>query len=222
MNSGGRPLPVREIVGVVAQVRQRPDEIDGQPHIYAPLAQDPAPKASLVVQPWAGSAAALAPAVRAAVARIDRERPVSSVRTLAEIGVQATSRPRFRAVLVGTFAILALVLALVGVFGLIGYSVQQRLREFGVRVALGATRASVIALVLADARRVVAMGMVIGLTTAAGLARSIGSFLFGVQPLDVMTFVSVAVVLGLTAALATAIPALRAARVDPVEAFRNE
>lgn len=222
MNSGGRPLPVREIVGVVAQVRQRPEELDGQPHIYAPLAQDPAPKASLVVQPSAGPAAALAPAIRAAVARIDRERPVARIRTMTEIGVQATSRPRFRAVLVGTFAILALVLALVGVFGLIGYSVQQRLREFGVRVALGATRASVIALVLADARRVVALGMVIGLATAAGLARSIGSFLFGVQPLDVMTFVSVAVVLGLTAALATAIPALRAARVDPVEAFRNE
>ncbi len=222
MNTGGRPLPVREIVGVVAQVRQRPDELDSQPHVYAPLTQDPAPKASLVVQPSAGSAGSLAPVIRAAVARIDKERPVASVRTLAEIGDQATSRPRFRAVLVGTFAALALVLALVGVFGLIGYSVQQRLREFGVRVALGATRASVIALVLADARRVVTIGIVIGLASAAVLSRSIGSFLFGVQPLDVFTFVSVAVVLGLSAALATAIPALRAASVDPVEAFRNE
>jgi predicted permease len=222
MNTGGRPLPVREIVGVVAQVRQRPDELEGQPHVYAPLTQDPAPRASLVVQPAAGSAAALAPAIRAAVARIDRERPVASVRTLADIGAQATSRPRFRAVLVGTFAALALVLALVGVFGLIGYSVQQRLREFGVRVALGATRASVIALVLADARRVVAVGILIGLASAAALARSIGSFLFGVRPLDLVTFVSVAVVLGLSAALATAIPAWRAAHVDPVETFRNE
>jgi len=222
MNTGGRPLPAREIVGVVAQVRQRPEELEGPPHVYAPLAQDPAPRASLVVQPSAGSAAALAPAIRAAVARIDRERPVASVRTLAEIGAQATSRPRFRAVLVGTFAALALVLALVGVFGLIGYSVQQRLREFGVRVALGATRASVIALVLSDARRVIALGVVIGLASAAALGRSIGSFLFGVQPIDVVTFVSVAVVLGLGAALAAAIPALRAARVDPVEAFRNE
>ena len=222
MNTGGRPLPVREIVGVVAQVRQRPDELEGQPHVYAPLTQDPAPRASLVVQPSAGSAAALAPAIRAAVARIDRERPVASVRTLADIGAQATSRPRFRAVLVGTFAALALVLAIVGVFGLIGYSVQQRLREFGVRVALGATRASVIALVLADARRVVTVGMLIGLASAAALARSIGSFLFGVRPLDWVTFVSVAVVLGLSAALATAIPAWRAAHVDPVEAFRNE
>jgi putative ABC transport system permease protein len=222
MNTGGRPLPIREIVGVVSQVRQRPDELDAQPHVYAPLAQDPGPKASLVVQSSAGPASALAPAIRAAVARVDRERPVARVRTLDEIGEQATSRPRFRAVLVGTFAALALVLALVGVFGLIGYSVQQRLREFGVRMALGATRASVIALVLADARRVVAVGVVIGLTSAAALARSIGSFLFGVQPLDAVTFVSVAVVLGLSAALASAIPAMRAARVDPVEAFRNE
>jgi putative ABC transport system permease protein len=222
MNTGGRPLPVREIVGVVAQVRQRPDELEDQPHVYAPLTQDPAPRASLVVQPSAGSAAALAPAIRAAVARIDRERPVASVRTLADIGAQATSRPRFRAVLVGTFAALALVLALVGVFGLIGYSVQQRVREFGVRVALGATRASVIALVLAEARRVVAVGVVIGLVSAAALTRSIGSFLFGVQPLDAVTFVSAAAVLALSAAIASAIPAMRAARVDPVEAFRNE
>jgi putative ABC transport system permease protein len=222
MNTSGRPLPVREIVGVVAQVRQRPDEIEGRPHVYVPLAQDPAPRASLVVQPVVGAATALAPAIRAAVARVDRERPVANVRTLADIGAQATARPRFRAVLVGTFAVLALALALVGVFGLIGYSVQQRLREFGVRVALGATGASVIALVLADARRVVAAGLVLGLAAAAALAQSIGSFLFGVQPLDVVTFVSVAVVLGLSAALAAAVPALRAARVDPVEAFRNE
>jgi putative ABC transport system permease protein len=222
MNTGGRPVPIREIVGVVAQVRQRPDELDGQPHVYVPLLQDPAPKASLVVQPLEGPAAALTPAIRAAVARVDRERPVAGVRTLAEIGERATSRPRFRALLVSTFAVLALVLALVGVFGLIGYSVQQRLREFGVRVALGATKASVIALVLADARRVIALGLVIGLASAAALARSIGSFLFGVQPLDVVTFVSVAVVLGLRAVCATAIPAFRAARVDPVEAFRSE
>jgi putative ABC transport system permease protein len=222
MNTSGRPLPAREIVGVVAQVRQRPDELDAQAHVYVPVAQDPPPRASLIIQSSSGPAAALAPAIRDAVARVDRERPVAAVRTLAEIGEEATSRPRFRAVLVGTFAVLALVLALVGVFGLIGYSVQQRLREFGVRVALGATRASVIALVLADARRVVAVGLVIGLASAAALARSIGSFLFGVQPLDAVTFVSVAVVLGFSAALASAIPALRAARVDPVEAFRSE
>ena len=121
-----------------------------------------------------------------------------------------------------TFAGLALLLALVGVFGVLSYSVQQRSREFGMRIALGATTTNVLALVFMSATRVIAVGAVIGLVAAAALSRSISTFLYGVQPLDPVTFGSVAVVLALTAAIATAAPALRAVQVDPVVTLRGE
>jgi putative ABC transport system permease protein len=177
--------------------------------------------ASLIVQPANGSAEAIASPVRAAIARVEPDRPVV-FRTLSTIRTQATVRHRFRAVLVGAFAVLALVLALVGVFGVLAYSVQQRTREFGVRIALGASAASVLRLVMSSAGGVIATGVVIGLVAAAGLSRVISTFLFGVQPLDPMTFVLVPVLLIATALLAVAAPAWRAARVDPVEAFRAE
>jgi putative ABC transport system permease protein len=125
-------------------------------------------------------------------------------------------------VLVGAFAVLALTLALVGVFGVLAYSVQQRTREFGVRIALGASAGSVLRLVMSSASSVIFIGIAIGLASAAVLSRSISTFLFGVQPLDPITFVLVPLVLMATAAIAVAAPAWRAARVDPVVAFRNE
>jgi putative ABC transport system permease protein len=215
-------MVTREIVGIVAQVKERPDELEPQPHVYVPLSQDPAPNATLVVEPTDGSAAGLAPGVRSAMARVDRDRPVGRVRTLTAIGSEATARPRFRAVLIGTFALLALMLAMVGVFGVLAYSVQQRTREFGVRMALGASGMNVLGLVIGNASRVIGTGIVIGLALAFAFARSVASFLFGVEPRDPVTFASVAGVLVLTAMIACAVPALRAVRVDPVEAFRSE
>jgi putative ABC transport system permease protein len=141
---------------------------------------------------------------------------------LTDLANVTTAPHRFRAVMVGTFAALALTLAMVGIFGVLTYSVEQRAREFGVRVALGATAASILRLVLGSAARTIAIGAAIGLAAAAALARTISTFLFGVQPLDPATFVSVAVLLTLTATVATAAPAWRATRVDPVEAFRSE
>ena len=124
--------------------------------------------------------------------------------------------------LVGAFAVLALMLAMVGVFGVLAYSVQQRTREFGVRIALGATSREVFRLVVGSAVPVIAVGTVVGLAAAASLSRTIASFLFGVAPIDPVTFLLVVIVLAFTAAVAMTAPALRAMRVDPVEAFRAE
>ena len=212
----------REIVGVVGQVKERPDEPEPQPHVYVPIAQNPWWTATLVVQPAGGPAEALASGVRAALSRVDRDRPATRIRTLTAIGNEATSRPRFRALLIGTFALLALLLAMVGVFGVLSYSVQQRTREFGVRIALGASARSVLGLVLGNAARIVGAGGVIGLALAFAFARSVAAFLFGVAPRDAATFGSAGAVLVVTAVVACAVPALRAVRVDPVEAFRNE
>jgi putative ABC transport system permease protein len=215
-------LVTREIVGVVTQVKERPDEVEARPHVYVPFAQDTAGNATLVVEPTDGSAAGLVSGVRSAMARVDRDRPVGRIRTLTAIQSEATARPRFRAVLIGTFALLALMLAMVGVFGVLAYSVQQRTREFGVRIALGASEMNVLGLVLENASRVIGTGVVIGLALAFAFAQTVASFLFGVEPRDPVTFASVGAVLVLTAIVACAIPALRAVRVDPVEAFRNE
>jgi putative ABC transport system permease protein len=124
--------------------------------------------------------------------------------------------------LVMTFAALALALAMVGVFGVLAYSVQQRVREFAVRITLGASTRQVLALVLGGAAQFVGVGAVIGLIAAAVLSRSISAFLFGIEPLDPLTFVSVTVILILTAVVACAMPALRAARIDPAVTFRSE
>jgi putative ABC transport system permease protein len=212
---------LREIVGVVKHIKESPDEPEAQPHLYVPLAQNTWTLATLVVQPAGGSAEAIAPAVRAAIARVEPDRPLR-FRTLTTIQTQATSRPRFRAVLVGAFSVLALTLALVGVFGVLAYSVQQRTREFGVRIALGANASSVLRLVIASAGGVIGIGIAAGLIAAAVLSRSISVFLFGVPPLDPITFALVPMVLIVTATIAVAAPAWRAARVDPVVAFRNE
>jgi ABC-type antimicrobial peptide transport system permease subunit len=125
-------------------------------------------------------------------------------------------------VAVGSFAALAIVLAMVGVFGVLAYSVQQRSREFGVRMALGASTRNVLTLVAGDAAKLIAAGAVIGLILAAALARTLSAFLFGVQPLDPVAFIGAAMLLAVTASVAIVAPALRAARVDPVTAIREQ
>jgi putative ABC transport system permease protein len=216
------PEIVREIVGVARQVKAQPDEPDDLIQVYVPLAQNSWMGASLVARPRDGSADALAPAIRRAIASIDKELPVTRVRTLDDVARQATARPRFRAQLVIAFAVLALTLATVGVFGVLAYSVQQRTREFGVRIALGASVGHVLGLVGRAAVGVVGAGLVVGLLGAMALARFVSAFLFGVQPWDVVTFGTVTAVLAVTGAVAALAPALRAARVDPVIAFRND
>jgi putative ABC transport system permease protein len=167
---------------------------------------------------------ALAAPVRAAIGRVDKERLVSvrDVMTLEDVAWDATSRHRFRALLVITFAGLALLLAMVGVFGILAYAVQQHVREYAVRRALGATTGDVVRLVLASAARVIAAGAIAGLLLAIALGRLLTTMLFGVEPLDPLTFAGVTLLVVVTAALSMAGPAWRAARIDPAEALRSQ
>ncbi len=215
---------IREIVGVARQVKGRPDETEALLQIYVPLTQNTPGDVFLVVRPESGPADVLTRPVQAAIGAVDREQltSVRNVMTLSDVAAEATSRHRFRAALVVTFAVLALALSMTGVFGVLAYTVEQRVRDFGVRRALGATTGDVLRLVAGSAARLVATGLVLGLGLALALGRLLGTLLFGVQPLDLPTFAGVAAVLALTAAVAILEPALRAARVDPAEALRAE
>jgi putative ABC transport system permease protein len=215
---------VTEIVGVAAQVKARPDEIHDVVQIYVPMAQNPIDDIYLVIQPASGRGDALAPSVRAAIGRVDKEQLVSvrDIMTLDDVAWDATARHRFRAVMVMAFAGLALLLAMVGVFGILAYSVQQRVRDFAVRRALGATTSDVLRMVVTSAARVIASGVAIGLALSALLSRLLATLLFGVEPLDLTTFACVTIVLILTTMLAIAGPAWRAARIDPAAALRSE
>jgi putative ABC transport system permease protein len=212
----------REIVGVVRQTKGRPDDPQELMQVIAPLAQSPRGDTFLVIQAATGRPEALVPVIRDVVARHDPNVPVRRIRTLDALLEERTAGYRFRALTVTTFAGLALALAMAGVFGVLAYSVEQRRRELGVRIALGATARDVVMLVLASATRMIAAGVVIGVAAAALLARSISTFLYGVQPLDAVTFVSVVVVVAVTAMTATAVPAVRALRLDPVVTLRSE
>ncbi|MCC7126562.1 MAG: ABC transporter permease [Acidobacteria bacterium] len=218
-----KPL-VREIVGVARQVKSRPDETEEFLQVYVPMTQAALDDNFLIVRPAVGSASALTPSVRAAIGRVDRAQLVSvrNVMTLEDVAWDATARHRFRAVLVTAFAVLALVLAMVGLFGILAYMVQRRMRDLGVRRALGATTIDVVRVVIGSAARVLIAGVVIGVVLAIALGRLLASLLFGVAPLDPLTFAAVLAVLLLTAAVAIAGPAWRATRVDPVEALRSE
>ena len=211
----------RTIVGVARQVKGRPDETEALVQMYVPVTQAPWPGTHLVVRAAAGDATVLTKAIRDAVARIDSRLPLNAVMTLEAVAGVATDRHRFRARLLAAFAALALALAMIGVFGVLAYSTQQRVREFGVRLALGATGANVLALVLGSATRMVVAGTVIGLATAATLSGALTAFLFGVQPLDPTTFVSVALVIAGGGIGASMVPAVRAARTDPARVFRD-
>lgn len=215
---------VRTIVGVAKQVKGRPDEAEALIHFYGPTFQNMSDDITLVVRAKSGDASALVPGVRAAIGKIDREQLVNvqDIITLADFEAGVTAWHRFRAYMVTAFAVLALVLAMVGVFGALSYTVQVQMRDFGVRRALGATTGNVLGLVLNNALRVVVSGTVIGLVAAALLSRFITTLLFGVEPLDLATFGLVAGVLAITALLSLAGPAIRAVRIDPVVALRNK
>jgi putative ABC transport system permease protein len=216
------PPTIRTIVGVARQVKRRPHETEDLIQYYVPTMQNLSDDIYMVVRPASGDAGALTHGVRSAIGRIDREQLVNvqDVMTLADLETSVTAWHRFRAVMVTAFAVLALALAMVGIFGSLSYTVQAQMRDFGVRRALGATTGNVLGLVVRQSLGVVLSGTALGLVTAALLSRFIAAMLFGVQPADPATFAAVGIILAATAGLALAGPAWRAIRIDPVKALR--
>ena len=217
------PVPVvREIVGVIRQVKA--DGLDAKEEsveIYVPITQNPWYAASVLVRS-ASDPAAVATAMIAAIGRVDKDLPVTDVRTMDQVASESVAQPRFRTLLVGTFAGLAMALAAIGIFGVLAFSVQQRTREFGIRMALGARAGDVLRLVLAEGFKIAMTGVLAGLAAAAALTQSLQSLLFAVKPLDPATFLVAPAALVLIALIACAVPALRAARVDPSVALRHD
>jgi putative ABC transport system permease protein len=142
--------------------------------------------------------------------------------TMEELVGETVAQPRFRAELVGAFALVALILSAAGVFGVLAFSVSQRMREFGIRSAVGAQTGDLLWMVIAGGLRIVTIGVALGLAAAAALTRSLRSLLFGVKPTDLSTFLGASLVLAALALIACSAPAIRAARVDPAVTLRQE
>ncbi|MGD2116609.1 MAG: ABC transporter permease, partial [Acidobacteriota bacterium] len=210
-----------EIVGIVGDVRHTSLAQEPDAETYLSAYQTPRPTA-VVTARTAGEPRLLAGALQEAVRQIDPDLPVYRVRTLEEVVAGSLADQRFNATLLGLFALLALVLASVGVYGVISYSVTRRTHEMGLRMALGAERREVRRMVVLQGMRVVGLGVVLGLGGALAAARFLEGLLFGVGTTDPVTLVTVPAVLLLVALLATVLPAVRATRVDPVVALRGE
>ncbi len=216
-----REPPWREIVGVVGDVRHLGFEQPADPVVYVPFAQQPVPIICLAVR-TSGEPAALAPALRRAVWAEDPEQPVSYLMTFADLAGESLALRRLSALLAGAFALVALGLASLGAYGVVAQVVSSGTREFGVRLALGASASSVVRGVLRDALSAAGAGAAVGLVAAAGAGRLLRSLLVGVAPLDPLTLFLAALALVGAAGLAAWLPARRAALVDPAAVLRQE
>jgi len=208
-----------EIVGVVGDIRHHGLENQPSPAMYLPTCESS--EMNLVIRAQ-GDPANLAAAVRREVKAIDPDQPVAAVKTMDEWLTTAVSGPRYRTSLLGLFALVALILASTGIYGVMSYSVMQRTHEIGIRMALGAQRFDVLKLVVRQGMSLVVIGVSLGLLGAVALTRVMSSLLFEVTPKDPLTFTAVALFLAAVALIACYIPARRATRVDPLVALRYE
>src|SRR6185369_8274887 len=211
----------RTIVGVVGNIRQESITDEVAPEIYVPFSQMRLNGMTLMVR-TTSDPLGLARSIRSEVLAIDPNQPVYDVRTLAQRVNEAVAVSRALMVLFAAFALLALVLGAVGIYGIVSYSVTQRTHEIGIRMALGARAANVLSLIMKNGLTLVLAGILIGVGSAIGLTRFLATLLFGVEPTDGVTFVVVSVTFFVIAVVAALIPAIRATRVDPVTALRSE
>lgn len=220
-NPGREDEPWRTVVGVVKDVRQYGLGKPGTSALYLPHAQYPVPFMSLVVR-TAGNPAEMTASVRQAVQQLDRDQVPTEIATMQEVMAKSIQTQRFSMFVLGAFAILALTLAAVGIYGVMSYVVAQRTHEIGIRIALGARLENILLLVLKNALRMTIAGIVLGAAGAFALTRLMKSLLFGVMPTDVPTFVVVCLSLVVVALVACYLPARRATKVDPLIALRYE
>ncbi|HEV2296968.1 MAG TPA: ABC transporter permease [Candidatus Acidoferrales bacterium] len=216
--------PLATIVGIAADVKHVSLRDAPSPEMYVPYTQKiwtPLLTMNVVLR-TAQDPASLAANARAAIHSVDPDLPVADVKTLDNIVGDSVVQPRFAVLLLGAFGGLAVLLAAVGMYGVISYSVAQRTQEIGIRIALGAQRGNVLQIVFGQGSRLAAVGIVIGLVVAIGVTRLMSSFLYGVGATDPLTFAGVAILLALVALAACYIPARRAMKVDPTIALRYE
>jgi putative ABC transport system permease protein len=214
--------PPREIIGIVGDVRHESLDTESGAEYYVPYTQSPEAFMSLVVRSSADNPDSLATGVRGAIKQMDKDQYVAAIQPMTKLVAESVARRRFNALLTGLFAVVALLLASVGIFGVLNYTVAQRIPEIGLRVALGAQTRDVLRLVLGQGVRLILFGLAVGLAASFALTRVLRGMLYGVTPTDPLTFVAVSFLLASVALLACYIPARRATKVDPMVALRYE
>src|SRR5215207_702978 len=217
-----KPLPPREVVGVVGNVRFQRFDDEERPEYYVPFEQAPSAVTQVVVRAKDGDAAALTSPVRAALKGVDPNLLIWRTETMDELVGQSVAPQRFNVALLGFFAALAMLLAAVGIYGVMSYTVTQRRHEIGIRMALGAQRRDVLRLVVRQGMLLTLLGLGVGLAGAFALTRLMSSLLYGVSATDPMVFAAVSLLLAAVALLASYVPARRATKVDPMVALRYE
>jgi predicted permease len=210
-----------EVVGVINDVLDDGPSSEPNPTVYLSNAQFPQDTMTLAMRARAAPGALLEPA-RTILAELDPSLPMFEVRTMAQVAAQAVAQPRLLTLVLGAFALTAVLLAAIGLYGVLAHGVAARTREIGIRIALGARRGEVVRMVVTEAARLAAAGVVLGVAGAVFATRLLSGVLFGVQPTDVATYGSVVAGLGLVVLAASWLPAWRAARIDPAVALRAE
>jgi predicted lysophospholipase L1 biosynthesis ABC-type transport system permease subunit len=211
-----------EVVGIVPDIKDRGPGRPAGPTLYAAHAQDPVDFFSVVVRTHQADASALLGLLRADLQALDPEVPMFRVRTMEQLASDAVAQPRLYMVLLAVFAGTAVLLAALGLYGVLAQAVGQRTREIGIRMAVGAARREVVVLIMSQGGRLGLLGIVVGLAGAAVASRALSGLLFGVQPLDLPTYAAVGLALLAIALFASWLPARRASRVDPVRALRAD
>ena len=211
----------RTVVGIVGDLKHFGPDTEAKPEMYRPFLQEPQPLIGLVVR-TTGAPTAIAPAVRNAIYAVDRDQPVSHIMPMEDLVADAVAPQQVSMILLTVLGGVALLLALLGIYGVLSYSITQRTQEIGIRTALGAQQTDVLKLILGQSLKLILIGVVLGVAVAIVIIRLFSSLLFGVSPTDPTTFVVVTAVLFSTALLASYLPARRASQLDPVRALREQ